>query len=196
MFVWQGQTLPLFDHPYNQTSANERAVELPIVRVWTDPTIPDSARLEVGNVLGHYPGLSHNGMVVDRHEIAPGVTNVDVFDLGTEVSPCGLFDEIISVSTLEHVRWDEVPREAGGSVAAIHHLQSLLAPGGRMLITIPTGWNQPLDEWLAADRTGATYVRTIRRQGSGWVEIEGPLILPYAFSTQWAEAVWIGEFYG
>ena len=195
MFVWQGYTLPLTDHPYNTTAANERAVELSIVGAWTDRAIPDTARLEVGNVLAHYPDLRHGGTVVDRHEIAPGVINADVFDIGTEACPCDPFEEIISISTLEHVRWDEVPREAGGSVAAIHHVHNLLAPGGRMLITIPTGCNPPLDEWLAADRTGATHVRTMRRQGSGWVEEEGPLILPYAFSTQWAEAVWIGEFY-
>lgn len=196
MFVWRGNTLPLFNHPYKRTAANERAVELSVVQAWTDPSVSDEYRLEVGNVLAHYPELSHAGMVVDRHEVNPGVTNVDVFDVGTEFCPCDLFDEIISISTLEHVRWDEVPREAGGSVAAIHHLRTLLAPGGRMLVTIPTGWNQPLDEWLAADRTGATQVQTMRRQGSGWVEVEGPLILPYAFSTQWAEAVWIGEFHG
>lgn len=196
MFVWRGNTLPLFDHPYNRTAANERAVELSIVQRWTNSTVSDSARLELGNVLNHYPKLEHHGMVVDRHETSPGVINADVFDIGTDVCPCGPFDEIISISTVEHVRWDEQPRKAGGSVAAIHHLQNLLAPGGRMLVTIPTGWNTPLDEWLNSNRTGATQVQTMRRQGASWVEVEGPLILPYAFSTQWAEAVWIGEFHG
>jgi SAM-dependent methyltransferase len=177
--------LPLFDHPYNTTALNERAVEVPIAQQW----LSDSGRtLEVGNVLGHY-GIGPARRIVDRYEVADGVENVDVFDL------TGEFDQIVSISTVEHVRWDEpTDREPGESAAAVQHLAGLLAPGGRMLVTAPTGWNAPLDGWLRSGQSGAARLCTVARRDGVWAQTPNPVVLPYGVQDAWAAAVWIGEW--
>lgn len=183
--TWWGERLPLADYAYNTTLLNERAVELPVVWAWMRPEL---RTLELGNVLGHYPGAPER-TVVDRYEVAPGVQNIDVFDL------TGTYEQIVAISTVEHIRWDEPgQREPGGSQVAVEHLLSLLARGGRLLVTVPTGHNAPLDEWLM-DGAGTTRCCTLVRTGSGqWVQTASPVTLPYGTVTKWAESVWIGEW--
>lgn len=192
-FTYRGVPLDEYAHMYNSTHLNERGVELAIYQAWASPWA--HRRLEVGNVLAHYPELAGPGArtVVDRHEHAPGVINRDVFDIG------GRWDEIVTISTLEHVRWDEDPRTPGKSAEALEHLVGLLAPGGRMLVTIPTGWNEDLDAYLVNDvaRCGRLdAATTIVRTGAGWAETIGLEFRPYAVTQPWAEAVWVGEFVG
>lgn len=181
-FTWWGTELPYHDHPYNTTRLNERAVELPIAHAWAH----QAPTLEVGNVLSHYR-LGPPRTIVDRHEKAPGVHNLDVFDI------TDTYDQIISISTIEHVRWDEHPRTPGGSAKAIAHLVSLLNPGGRMLITIPTGCNPPLDD--ALPNLGATRACTLVRDGNDWTQTPTVEVHPYGVSQPWAHSVWIGEWW-
>lgn len=181
-FAYHGEPLEVFCHLYNCTWLNERGAELSVFQHWTR----QGTMLEVGNVLGHY-SLGRPHRVVDRYEQGIGVENTDVFDI------TGSFDEIVAISTIEHVRWDEEPREDGGSRLAIEHLRSLLAPGGRMLVTIPTGHNPPLDEWLQ-EGTGAARACTLVRDMTSWRQTDEVEIRPYGLTQPWAEAVWIGEF--
>src|SRR2546430_9278756 len=60
----------------------------------------------------------------------------------------GPYDLIVSVSTLEHVGYDEDPREPDKAARAVRNLLGLLAPGGTMLATIPIGHNRDLDDAL------------------------------------------------
>lgn len=187
-FTYNGAHLDYFDHPYNDTRLNERAVEVPIavdfleyVR-WDDPGI---VGLEVGNVLGHYH--PHRHRVVDRYEVAAGVDNVDVFDIA------GRFDFILAISTLEHVRWDEAPREPDGSARAIRHLAELLNPGGVMLLTVPLGWHPFLDAELLDDGFDFAAACTLVRSGDGWEQTPEPVHKPYAATTRWAESVFVAE---
>lgn len=184
VFTYWGHVLAYADFEYNTTRLNERAVEIPIVRSWLQR---EGSILEVGNVLAHYPEAPQRA-VVDRWEEGGGVENIDVFDVA------GAWDQIFSISTLEHVRWDEKPREPGGSVAAIRHLRSVLAPGGRLLVTVPTGCNPPLDEWLAAGETGVDRACTLVRDGAHWRQTSEVQILPYGQAAGWAESVWVGEW--
>ena len=178
MITWGGSTLDLVDLPYNQTILNERSVELAVVFDW----LPGKgAGLEVGNVLAHYGVTGHR--VVDLYERAPGVENVDVFDVD------GRYDWIVAVSTVEHVRWD-VERDAGGAQAAIKHLRSLLNPGGVMLVTVPLGWNAPLDAVLPLD---ATRWACFERAGDSWAWCDLP-DGPVRYGPAWANAVWVGEW--
>ena len=178
-FTYRGQRLDYFDHPYNSTRANKRAVEVAVALDW----LPGKGRgLEVGNVLGHYGVTGHR--VVDLHEQAPGVENLDVLGI------TGTYDWIVSISTIEHVRWDAEPREAHGAAAALHHLEQLLNPGGTMLVTVPGGWHPHLDAHLAELDNGTTYTR----HGSGWRATKTPQFRPYGATTPWAESVWIGEW--
>lgn len=181
-FTYHGDTFQGFDHPYNTTILNERAVEIPVVTDW----LPGTGRgLEVGNVLGHYGITGHR--VVDLFEVADGVDNIDLFDIE------GSYDWIVSISTLEHVRWDTEPRDPEGAVQALAHLRSLLKPRGRMLASVPGGHHPHLDAHLASG-AGADRCATMVRSGPTWVQSVDLQFLPYGYSTKWAESVWIGEF--
>lgn len=190
-FEWWGEELEYADFDYNTTRLNERAVELPIAQQWL--RYSGGRVMEVGNVLSHYYTDLPERTVVDRYEVADGVSNVDVFDVSSE------WHHIVSISTLEHVRWDEEPREWGGSRRAIEHLTGLLSVRGRMLITVPLGCNEPLDEWLLDGDTGVRRACTLVRAGNEWVEgkwvqTEKPVWRSYGIDHPWAGSVWVGEW--
>lgn len=183
-FEWWGVTLPLFTHPYNSTAQNERAVEVACVLCWL--TRCHGEGLEVGNVLQHYGPVCHR--IIDRYEKAAGVEPLDVFDV------TGRYDWVLSVSTLEHVRWDEPEKDPDGAVRALQHLRSLLRPAGRMIVTVPLGHHLWLDRHLLTEDTGVTRACTLVQDETGWRQTERPLWRPYGRRTIWAESVWIGEW--
>ena len=154
-----GRRYDYFWHDYNMTWRNERCVEVPLARALL-AEFTGARVLEVGNVLSHYFPVSHD--VVDKYERAPGVRNEDVVDF----APLQRYDCIVSLSTLEHVGWDETPREPGKALRALSHLvERCLAPGGRMLVTFPVGHNRDLDQAFAADRLPFTRSHCMKREG-------------------------------
>jgi len=192
-FTYWGVELPYCRARYNHSGENERAVEIPIARWFIDRCRRDDRwrpGLEVGNVLSHYE--TPTWPVVDRYEAGGRVHNIDLFDWDEPV------DWIVSISTLEHVRWDEpdLGRHPDGPLRALKHLSGLLRPGGAMLATTPMGW-QPF--WDSAVLDGRLPVKperqaTLVRDGDGWRQTEALEHRRYAASTIWAESVWVGEF--
>lgn len=186
-FRYHATELEYADYEYNTTRKNERAVEVPIARRFMADQ-GDALGLEVGNVLMHYQGGRPWWDIVDRYE---GPDKRDVFEIEEP------YDWIVSISTLEHVRWDAPePREPGKSAKAIAHLLSLLQPGGRMLVTVPFGWNPPLDAAILADSFPVERQCSFIREGDGWVQTDGLEAKPYGLTTAWAEAIWVAEFRG
>lgn len=158
-FTLNGDTLSYLRHWHVTTFLNERTVELPIALQELRRAAP-ARLLEIGNVLNYYVDYPH--VVVDKYEVAPGVLNQDVVEFrATEP-----FDMIISISTIEHVGWDETPKDPDKTIRAVKHLRSLLAPGGRLVCTMPLGYNPHLDAHLAAGRLPFDEVRYLRR--SNW----------------------------
>ena len=84
------------------------------------------------------------------------------------------YDVIVAISTLEHVGWDERPRDATKAPRAIEHLKQLLAPGGTMLITVPLGHNPGIDAGIADGTLRFTRQCFMKRLGR----------------TRWREATW------
>ena len=126
----------------------------------------DPARtLEVGNVLCRYGASAH--MVIDKYERAPGVVNADALEFAG-----GPYDLIVSISTLEHVGYDEKPRDGVKAVRAVKHLRGLLAPDGTMLATIPLGYNRDLDDALRDGSLGARVTYLGRKSELRWEQIE------------------------
>jgi SAM-dependent methyltransferase len=119
-------------------------------------------------VLSHYFDTEHE--IIDKYETAPGVRNIDILDLQTHKR----YDLIVCVSTLEHVGWDELPRQPDKLLVAFEHLRSLLADGGILLITAPIGENQFLDECLRDRRLRFDRQHNYLRIGK----------------TRWREAEW------
>jgi hypothetical protein len=52
----------------------------------------------------------------------------------------------VSISTVEHIGWDERPRQPDKVLGAVDHVCVLLAPRGRFLVTAPLAYNSVLDE--------------------------------------------------
>jgi SAM-dependent methyltransferase len=165
-FTLGGETYVCVHHRHNSTWLNERAAELPVAKRALDAADRGSV-LEVGDVLGHYFPCEH--AVVDKYERGPRVVPVDVLDH----RPRERYDLVLSVSTLEHVGWDEEPRDHGRGLAAVEHLVSLLAPGGRLLVTMPVGYNRTLDQAIVGGLTPFSSVRALRRENGGrsWREV-------------------------
>jgi len=134
-FSFRGNRLRYFCHWYNTTFLNERSIEV-AVAIDALKNTKGSNILEVGNVLSHYCDIPRE--VLDKYEKGEGVINEDIVDFHPEKK----YDLIISVSTLEHVGFDETPKDPAKFAKAVRHLKTLLAPGGRMLVTIPIAYNE------------------------------------------------------
>ena len=146
-FVYEGQPYQYLYHHYNHTYTNERAVELPIVMAVLDAH-SGMRVLEAGNVLSHYMDVDHE--IVDKYEAAEDVINEDIVDFSA-VEP---YDLIVSISTLEHVGWDEEPRDPGKPFRAVVRLKELLAPRGLLIITVPFGQNPHVDRMMRENEAG------------------------------------------
>lgn len=151
---------------YNSAWHNERSVEVAIALRYLRRNRGGRV-LEVGNVLGHYTAVSHD--VVDKYEVAAGVHNVDVLDFRPE----GMYDLIVSVSTLEHVGWDEDVREPDKPVRAVAHLKEMLAPGGTLLATLPLGYNPHADSVARSNLFAFDRIAFMRRvsRDNRWREV-------------------------
>lgn len=158
-FEFNGTTLRYFYHLANPTFRCERSVEVPLalhyLGQYQNPDV-----LEVGNVLVNYFAFPHE--VVDKYEKDQAVHNVDIVDFKTS----RLYDVIITISTLEHVGWDEPQRDADKIPKAIAHLKQMLKPGGVMLATMPLGYNEFLDEVVRSKRLEFDEVYFMRRESA------------------------------
>lgn len=167
IFTFQGKNYPYLVQRYNFAWKNERAVEVPIV--WEYLLQGRGKKvLEIGNVLSHYYAISHD--VVDKYEIAKDVLNADVLTF----SPKKLYDLIISISTLEHVGWDEIPQEETKIIPAVNNLKRLLRPGGKIVFTLPLGYYNPkLNQIIFMNKLGMTQTQFLKRVSAenSWQEI-------------------------
>ena len=164
-FRFQGADYRYFYHRYNITWRNERAVEIPII--WK---LIEEGRgkkiLEVGNVLSHYYPVSHD--VIDKYEDEDGVIVKDIVDY----RPNKKYDLIVAISTIEHIGWDEIPRESGKIFQAIENMRNLLSRNGKIVMTLPLGYNPEIDRMLRDAKIGFTEMHCMKRisADNSWVE--------------------------
>ena len=146
---------------------DERAVEFP----WALATAPNGRALDAGSALNHPHVLDRLLPAVDELTIctlAPeersfpdrGVSYVYA-DLRALPFRDGLFDTVLSISTLEHVGMDVTRWGADSAVshdprteldAALSELRRVTRPGGRLLVTVPYGARQDLGWMRQFDR--------------------------------------------
>lgn len=165
MFIFQGKSYQYFDHEYNNTRVNERSVEVPIILELLKEHEGKSI-LEVGNVLSHYTNVSHD--IVDKYEEAESVINDDIADY----SPKKKYDLIVSISTFEHVGWDEFPRDAEKIPKSLQHLTTLLKKGGKIVFTVPIDINDFLDKAIHEHTLPVTSMKFLKRvsRTNAWEE--------------------------
>ena len=123
---------------YNAAFFCERAIEIPIFTRLI-ARLPASEVLEVGNVLPHYVKVKHQ--ILDKYEKGERIINQDV----TRYSSSKRYRMILCISTLEHVGWDERPRQEQKIYTAISHLKKLLVPGGELWASWPIGYHPQAD---------------------------------------------------
>lgn len=185
-FRFNGAEYLYFHHPANNTSINERIVEIPIIRNYVEGQ--KGPILEVGNVLGQYIG--RRWTTVDLTEKEEGVQNCDILDWKG-----GPYDVIVSISTFEHIGVDHgnIPERA---ITAILHCTSLLAPNGRFIFTIPLGYHPMLDEWLLEQWKGTKYFLKRVSEDNCWSQMEKDDVkdAKYGEPFKYANALIIGEF--
>ncbi len=133
--------------------------------------------MEVGNVMPLYFPFSHT--VVDKYDPTgiPGIVKMDVVDHKPEQP----YDLINSISTLEHVGWDEKPKEPEKVAKAFEVLKRCLAKGGKLVTTLPVGYNSHLDTLIKEDKLGFTQKYCLKR-------VTG--------DNQWEECPWQEVFTG
>lgn len=125
----------------NMTWMGERVIELPII--WNLlKKYKNKQILEVGNVLSQYGPVKHE--ILDKYEKAPGVINKDIMDY----KPKNKYDLIISISTMEHVGYDEPVKDPEKVINAMKKLKNMLKKDGKLVITIPINYNPKLDEYI------------------------------------------------
>jgi hypothetical protein len=197
-FVFDGHPCRYLVHHHNATWTNERTVEVPIAARVIERH-PGGRMLEVGNVLHNYLPRGYvptQREVVDKHERAPGVTNVDVLAF----SPAVRYDIIVSISTMEHVGWDEEPRDGALAAAAIACLHTWLAPGGELLVTVPLGYHAELDRQLLDGEPLFEQLRFMRRvdAANSWAQADADEVrgARYGSPFPYANAIAVGRSSG
>jgi hypothetical protein len=158
-FVAEGMPFRYFYHIYNSTWRYERALEIPIVMKYIEE---NKDVLEIGNVLSHYFNFRHD--IVDKYEKYPGIINEDI----TEFKTNRRYDVIASISTFEHIGYDEEQKDENKVIRALECAKNLLKPGGKIVVTLPVCYNKPMDKMLFDGRI--KFDRTICLSRSGYCE--------------------------
>ena len=193
-FEFSGEKLKCYYAHYNLTWSNERCVEIPLGQHFLAQA--NGAVLEVGHVLGHYGEHSHT--VIDKFETVAGVINEDIAAWQTDES----FALILSLSTFEHIGFDDDMGEAEGDsgkkiLAAIAACRALLAADGRLVITVPLGYNPHLDELIETDTLGEDRASFLLRSGPReWAEVARVEAVgtPFGCPFPYANALMVAEF--
>lgn len=165
-FNFKDKKLEYFYHRYNTTWDNERTVEIPII---VKHMKESSAKkiLEFGAVLIHY--YPQKWDVLDKYEKGRRIINQDVIDF----KPIKKYDLIISISTLEHVGFDEEIKDSTKIIKAMDSLKkNCLNKGGKMIITMPLGYNPGMDELLFSGKIKFNEKIFLKRvnQKNEWIE--------------------------
>jgi len=191
-FLFRGINYAYFYDVINNTRSNERSIEIPIVMEIVKKN-SNKKILEVGNVLSNYFNFPHD--VVDKYEIDEGVINQDIIDYTSSEK----YDLILSISTLEHVGWDESPRDDEKITKALKNLKSLLKSNGTMIVTLPFGYNQALDKHLnhGTIRFDEQYY-LLRTKNHSWQEASWDEIKKTKFDNPYsgANGITVGFNYG
>ncbi len=157
-FTFKGNRFDYFYHSYNYTYTNERIVEIPLILHFIQKKGPRCSILEIGNVLSHYTSAKWD--ILDKFENQNKVINEDIIDF----NPAEKYDLIVSISTMEHVGFDEEVKDDKKILRSISHIKdNCLKKEGKFVFTVPVGWNKNLDKILQGDEINFSEVYYFRR---------------------------------
>lgn len=193
-FQFNKQTFHYFcDDIGYSTHRNERAVEVPIALDFINK-FENKRVLEVGNVLKKYSKtLSLDYTILDKYEKESNVINEDILDF----NPSQKFDAVVSVSTLEHIGFDEPQRSRDKIPQVLNHIKNkVLKRRGGLLITAPIGYNSWLDNYILSEKDSFEKVHFLKRVSilNFWKEcqLKETINTKYNFPYSAANAIFIG----
>jgi hypothetical protein len=121
---------------------SERVIEIPLINHFLHKNKKKKS-LEIGNVLNSYK--KYNLDVVDKYDENENIINQDIIDYKPKVK----YDLAVSISTLEHVGWDERPKNPQNFSKAIKNIRkNCLKKRGKLIFTVPLGYNHYMDRIL------------------------------------------------
>ena len=179
-------------HRYNQTWKNERCIESPLVK-----SIVDSERgkiLEIGNVLSHYYTAAWD--VLDKFDKGKNIINEDI----AYFNPQNKYDLIISISTFEHIGFDDDLSGFKNSAVKIEKsfnntFNNALKNNGKIVISAPIGYNPDMDRIIFGNKLKFDeqyfYMRITDRK---WVQVNEEEAVGTKFNSpfQYANCIFIG----
>ncbi len=155
-FNYQSNLLEVFYNKYRITWANERMIEISIFKHIIDSSKNNSI-LEVGNVLSHYFDVSYD--ILDKYEIMENIINEDIVSF----KPNKKYDLIISISTFEHIGYDEEKQEPEKILSVIKHLKSLLTENGKIIFSAPIAYNSNFDNFVFSKKIKLNQITYLNR---------------------------------
>ncbi|MFC1489831.1 SAM-dependent methyltransferase [Candidatus Latescibacterota bacterium] len=182
-FTFRNESYLYFYHPYNFTWDNERAVEIPIAMKSIAANKGKNV-LEMGNVLSHYFPLEWD--VLDKFDDGDGIICKDIVDY----NPSEKYDLIVSISTLEHVGFDDDVKDPGKIVETMKNLKECcLKPDGSMIFTMPLGYNPFMDKMLFDGVLGFDDISFMKRiSKTEWREMSRNELGDYSYASEYIEA--------
>ena len=181
----------LFDHPYNGTINNERAVEIPLAFRYIDYVNGDL--IEVGAVMPYYSSFPHECIdpadkKANRKEFAQ---NCDYTN-----------KNVLSISTIEHIgQGDYKLTKDPGSAVPI--LQKIYQESKSCLLTWAIGYNKDLDD---AARSDFGHFFIVRSGNLQWDIVEDetgfnheygkPFIYGNSVIVIYKNVEWLGDYDG
>jgi SAM-dependent methyltransferase len=130
--------------------------------------------------------------VVDKYEPARGVINSDIVDFQRGNPSPPRYDLIISISTLEHVGWDEQPRESTKILRAIERMRNLLRPDGLIFVTLPVGFNPHVDSFIDQGRIGFREMYCLKKSNRTWRQTSWMEVRATEYGPSGANAIVLG----
>ncbi len=130
--------------------------------------------------------------VVDKYEKGRGIINEDI----NTYLPKNKFDLIVSISTFEHIGFDD----SGGNsfkkiLSSFKKTTSLLKKNGKFIFTVPIGYNPSMDKIIRENGFKFKKELFLKRASSNfWVETtkEDALLNGYGSKFPYANAIMIG----
>lgn len=143
--------------------------------------------LEIGNVLSKYVKTSH--IVLDKYEKGENIINEDA----AFFNPGNKFSIIISISTFEHIGFDEPVFESGKIKKSLNNVINLLEENGELVITVPLGYNKEIEEIIQMQEISFSKVYFLKRVSklNLWKEtsLEDAVKCPYGSKYPAANAI-------
>jgi glycosyltransferase involved in cell wall biosynthesis len=145
-----------------------RTFELSTITAALDQHDDPQRVIEIGNVLSHHQRVEHS--VLDPYELAPAATwNEDLMRFTPPFSPT----LVVSVSAFGPLAYGVGRRKPGRLHRAVRRIISWLAPGGRLLLTLPVGQDPVIADFLESPDRHVTSIRRMRRSHDSeeWEEL-------------------------